>query len=188
MSLVPLHAKHASAVCAGADCIAAALLPRRQPSNGKAEGSSAPVEDLFIIHGDGRLLRHRLHAVPASTEAGADDASVNGSSFGSTPDTVLRFRTASLRRNYNTLKLCSAPSTSASGTLPEGYMLVLMRQQDLDMLAVPFKCRCCAVLTRRYRERSPWRLRSSGICAGALLGQKGMSIPPRDIATFTTHF
>lgn len=77
--------------CAGADCIAAALLPRRQPSNGKAD-SSSPAEDLYIIHGDGRMLRHRLHAVPASGELTADDDGAAGSSFGSTPDTVLRCR------------------------------------------------------------------------------------------------
>ncbi len=75
---------------AGADCIAAALLPRRQPSNGKAD-TSGPAEDLYIVHGDGRLLRHRLQAVPASVGLAADDNAA-GCSFGSTPDTVLRCR------------------------------------------------------------------------------------------------
>ena len=75
--------------CAGADCIAAALLPQRQPSSNGQADSSSPGEDLYIVHGDGRLLRHRLHAVPAASEAQADDSAA-GSSFGSTPDTVLR--------------------------------------------------------------------------------------------------
>ena len=116
---------HASSAFAGADCIAAALLPRRQPSNRKAEGSSVPAEDLFIIHGDGRLLRHRLHAVPASTEAGADEAFVNGSSFGSTPDTVLRFNTSSLQHRSYALKICFAPWNFASSTLCGGIHLPL---------------------------------------------------------------
>ena len=71
------------------------------------------------------MLRHRLHAVPASTEAGADEASVNGSSFGSTPDTVLRFRTASLQHRDYALKICFAPWTLANWHFVHGIHLPL---------------------------------------------------------------
>ena len=63
----------------------------------------------------------------------------------------------------------------ASKILFKKIMRILMRQQTLGMLVVMASEEesSCAVRMKSSRERSAWRLKSSGICAGAPLGPKG---------------
>ncbi|EIE22763.1 hypothetical protein COCSUDRAFT_63899 [Coccomyxa subellipsoidea C-169] len=80
----------------GTDLVASSFLHRRKDplaanaARGRSDtaGSAAlaALEDLYVVHCDGLLLRHRLQLSAAPHEM-ADD--VMGSSYGSTPDSVL---------------------------------------------------------------------------------------------------
>ncbi|CAL8470762.1 g10304 [Coccomyxa elongata] len=78
----------------GTDLVAATFLGRRKDStdstlmrmDAAASASHAAMEDLYVVHSDGLLLRHRLRLSAAPHEV-ADE--VLGSSYGSTPDSVL---------------------------------------------------------------------------------------------------
>lgn len=101
--------------CAGAESVAACFLPRRQdapslaglhmrdaalvsPTASPVPGphahcSAAAREDMFVIHSDGVLIRHRITAAEPAGQpgggVGSPGSAAGGSSFGSTPDSVL---------------------------------------------------------------------------------------------------
>jgi len=72
----------------GGGPVAAAFLPAGD-GVGSGRGTAGFSEDLFTMHADGLLTRHRLASPAAGGTAVGDGGASGGSSYGSTPDSVL---------------------------------------------------------------------------------------------------
>jgi hypothetical protein len=73
----------------GGGPVAAAFLPAGDGVGSGRDTAGFP-EDLFTMHADGLLTRHRLAALTAGGGGGTGDGGASGgSSYGSTPDSVL---------------------------------------------------------------------------------------------------